>query len=88
MIKYTFVAGLFGLVSASTSANATTTLTAGNKKIPAGILPSANAKLQLNTAQKGIGSNINQSKVTNVDTRLKDNAITRETNSQLTNFST
>lgn len=44
MIKYTFVAGLFGLVSASTPAN-TTTLTAGTKKIPAGILPSSNAKL-------------------------------------------
>lgn len=65
-MKYTFVAGLFGLACATTTAPNPVPLTA-NKKIPNGVLSSTNTKLELN-ADRLFGSNIASSKISNLET--------------------
>lgn len=66
-MKYTFVAGLFGLACAATAAPSPVPLTlTPNKKIPNGVLSSTNTKLELN-ADKILGSNIASSKISSLE---------------------
>lgn len=86
-MKYTFVAGLFGLACAANAAPNPVPLTA-NKKIPTGVLSSANKKLELN-ADKTLGSNIASSKISNLETTSSVNGGTSGSSSSTkTTFST